>query len=869
MSTYDAFISYKHASGGAFAAEFELHLKRYGRSPLTRPRRIFRDEQHIRPGSDIGATINAALTGSDYLILLASPEAADSEWVRQELEFWCGALGRTEKLIIVITAGTVVPKPNGDGIDWRKTNALPAVLRKYINTLPLWVDMTAYAAEPSLRMDDPNYRSAINAIVAACEDVDPNELNGKEWRIRRRSLRLAWAATATTAGLLAIAVLAGFALKSSNDDLTEALSISHSRELAARSELLQLPESLNTAVIAIETGPTLEAGFALLSQMAKHRALRQHISNESGAVEALLETVDGGHLVFIPPGHQSGLLSVVDLATGERKSLHIPEAGRFLGLNRTEDALYALGATGIWQIDAVGDGTRLHRELGANDLRSIAVVSGTSVLTGTSNGKLIEFSANDSAPRMVAEAKGWVWDIVAHKEVVAAAFQAPERSVQVRLKPGTEWKSPLDSAGSTNALAISPNGEYIAAAHESGWLSVWGLPDLELKWRERLPGSGSAVMFEPQGSHIAAGTDAGQVLLFDLEYGDLQDQIQAVNGGVWALRWLGDHLVTAGSDGWIRLWQPIKSGPFSMPMPPADLFSTEGGELYAWSETAIARHTDEGDKEFSHPFGDLAVAAGRVALAYDDTSATAFVLAEDNTVSEVLFPDSPSETHRVRSVALSPDGAFAGVNWWPRDFGEATAMVAVWSPRDGDVLWLENLPRAPRVLALSAAGKIAVGSDTGNLSVYDSVTGERLHGGPVQIDPGPLEELAFGGEDRLCAGALMGRAICATLGATIIPTDHTSLPTGAVQDIEILPNGDIIVVDVDAARWFDPSLQYRGPLVTTGNGAPIVDNVTFDRFRNRLALNMRGGGAVSVSLDLRSWTKEARHRVTPLSEISK
>jgi WD40 repeat protein len=861
VKKYDAFISYRHATDGAFAAEFELHLKRYGRSPLVQPRRIFRDEQHIRPGSDIGATINAALAAANHLVLLASPEAAESVWVQKELEYWCGTLGRADRLIIVITAGTVAPEPDGHGIDWSRTTALPKVLTRFIDTLPLWVDMTNYASKPSQRMDEPQYRAAINAIVAAFENVDPNDLNGKEWRIRRRNLQVAWGAVATTVGLLVISVAAGIALLASNADLSEALSISRSRELAARAVLQQLPDSLSTAVAAVETYPTREASVALLSEMANRSALRRQLSYEGEAVEALAETVDGTHLVFIPPNAPAESFGVIDLSTGDRRIYRIPGAGRLLAVNRTSDALYVLGETGVWQIDPTGHGATLHSKLDENELRNIAAVADTHVLAGTSNGLLLQHDVGKSTPRVVATAEGWVQDIVVQRDVVAVAFLAPERSVQVRLQSGAPWRIPPDLEKSVNALAVAPNGKYLAAAHETGWLSLWSLPDLELRWRVRLPTSGSAVAFKSGNDYVAVGTSAGEVLVFDLDYGDRQDAFQAVNGGVWVLRWLGENLVTAGSDGWIRLWQPMTPGPLTERLAPADLFSTEADELIAWSGTNVTRNADGIVSSTSHAFGDLAVAEGRVALGYNETIVTAFILGADNTVAEILFPDPPAETHRVHSVALSQDGALAAVNWWPRDFQTAAAQVAVWSPQTGKVLWLNSLPRVPKVLTLSPEGKVAIGSSTGTLSLHDPTTGDLLHGGPLKADPGPLTKLLFDGEGRICAGALLGRALCATLGETIQPVARTDLPVGSVRDLDILPNGDVIVVDIDAVRWFDHSLQYRGPLVTTGNGARSVDDVTVDPTGNRLTLVLRGGMAAMVPLNLSSWTKEAKRRV--------
>src|SRR4029450_2077397 len=82
---YRAFISYKHGRSRVFAERLESALMAYAKPLLGRPIAIFRDERHLRPGIDLPALIRSALTDSDFLIVLASPEAAASPWVNDEL----------------------------------------------------------------------------------------------------------------------------------------------------------------------------------------------------------------------------------------------------------------------------------------------------------------------------------------------------------------------------------------------------------------------------------------------------------------------------------------------------------------------------------------------------------------------------------------------------------------------------------------------------------------------------------------------------------------------------------------------------------------------------------------------------------------
>jgi WD40 repeat protein len=186
---YRAFISYKHGRSRVFAERLESALMAYAKPLLGRPIAIFRDERHLRPGIDLPALIRSALTDSDFLIVLASPEAAASPWVNDELAIWCGELRRADKLIVVLTAGTIGVEPATKRIDWSRTDALPTVLKAHLETVPLYVDMTG-ARDEDLDLHHPTFKQQVNLISARLRDFDPNEMAGEEMRTYRRNRRL-------------------------------------------------------------------------------------------------------------------------------------------------------------------------------------------------------------------------------------------------------------------------------------------------------------------------------------------------------------------------------------------------------------------------------------------------------------------------------------------------------------------------------------------------------------------------------------------------------------------------------------------------------------------------------------------------------
>jgi hypothetical protein len=105
MSRYDAFISYSHARDLAVAEALQTELQTFAR-PWYRPRvlRVFRDNANLVALPALWSSIVAALEQSSWLVLMASPEAAQSPWVAQEVSWWL-ANRSPERLLIAWTAG--------------------------------------------------------------------------------------------------------------------------------------------------------------------------------------------------------------------------------------------------------------------------------------------------------------------------------------------------------------------------------------------------------------------------------------------------------------------------------------------------------------------------------------------------------------------------------------------------------------------------------------------------------------------------------------------------------------------------------------------------------------------------------------------
>ncbi len=82
---YAAFISYSHSAAGAFAPALQDGLQRLAK-PWNQRRalEVFRDQTGLAPSPSLWPSICGALDGSQWFVLLASPEAAAlSGWARR------------------------------------------------------------------------------------------------------------------------------------------------------------------------------------------------------------------------------------------------------------------------------------------------------------------------------------------------------------------------------------------------------------------------------------------------------------------------------------------------------------------------------------------------------------------------------------------------------------------------------------------------------------------------------------------------------------------------------------------------------------------------------------------------------------------
>ena len=158
---YDAFISYSHAADGTLAPALENALEGFAK-PWYRRRalHLVRDQTSLSAAPGLWPAIETALQRSRYFLLLASPEAAASRWVQQEVAWWLEHKS-PETILIGLTDGHITCGEGATGFDWEHTDALPPNLKGVFVENPLWVDFRWAKGQEHLSAKHPEFQNAL------------------------------------------------------------------------------------------------------------------------------------------------------------------------------------------------------------------------------------------------------------------------------------------------------------------------------------------------------------------------------------------------------------------------------------------------------------------------------------------------------------------------------------------------------------------------------------------------------------------------------------------------------------------------------------------------------------------------------------
>jgi WD40 repeat protein len=263
---YNAFISYSHSSDGELAPKLEAALQGFAK-PWYRLRalNVFRDAANLNLSPGLWDSIVESLGQSDFLLFLASPEAANSKWVSRELEYWLANKDR-RKLLILVTRGRLAWDDAAGDFDWTVTDCVPRVLSGVFSGVPLYLDFRWISDGQELSLQHPRFRECVVLLSATLRGQSVEDMVGEEIAQHRKTTRIRNAAIATLSVLLIAAIAAaGVAFSQRAEALRQQAVAEAQRRRAEAANLFNRARSelaSGSLLAAIRTAKTSADGYA-------------------------------------------------------------------------------------------------------------------------------------------------------------------------------------------------------------------------------------------------------------------------------------------------------------------------------------------------------------------------------------------------------------------------------------------------------------------------------------------------------------------------------------------------------------------------------------------------------------------------------
>jgi WD40 repeat protein len=808
--SYDAFISYSHAADGRLAPALQSGLQRLAK-PWYRVRalRVFRDESALSANPELWTSIQHALDESEWFVLLASPDAARSEWVNRELEYWF-ANKSVDRLLPVVTDG------RWEWVDGGLvgTAVLPALGRE-ISQEPRHLDLRWAHTDADLDLHNTRFRDAVAQLAAPMHGIAKDDLESEDLRLQRRARRLARGAVTTLALLTAVALLFG-AVAVRERDRAQAnarvarhqATVADSQRLAAQAQTLAAGNFEVALLLAVEARKLDDsvasrgALEAVLSTSARLQGVVQLGDNATAAVSA------DGRLMAVADAQ--GHVTVRDIAHG-RVLTEFTETAPAVGALAFSRDGHTLAVSRVGGIDlrSVASGLPLARPLiwsGSVGLGIAFSPDDTQLAATDLRGTVATWKLSSArrAPRVIARptstlVSGWAWSADSR----ALAVLDPTGAVTL-LDPATgrpRGKIPIANVSCPVAVAFAPDGRTLVAGLADGRI---GLFDLSTG-RQSGPSLGDAgpcitwLAFNPDGSTLAAGNGTGVVTQWDVVH---RHQRGAPLTGMGANTEVGvlaadDTLITLDPQT-VGVWQ-LGTVPPALARPlarfgrdSAGIFMSRDGSLATMSSShahrwilydlrrgrilAIHPKSDSIDYTAWSPDGTkiaMATTDGRVRLIDPTTGRTLGVLVghHGSTTITAFSPDgrllasgtadgtvllwNPA-TRRIDGAPFQANGSVYGAAFSPDSKQLAVVSVdgslTIYDLKTRRVIHTDNSHDYEIRVAFSPDGKTLALGGFGGTRLVDAATGQPL-GEPLAGHTGPVTFVSFSGDGSTLASA--------------------------------------------------------------------------------------------------------------------
>lgn len=614
---FGAFISYSRGASGQLAVDLQNGIERFAK-PWNKLRavRVFRDDSSMSANPALWSTIQAGLTESDWLILLATPEAAASEYVNKELTWW--VQNKPAGRILLVRAGGDIEWDSAAGdFDQTRATAIPPTLFGAYDEEPRWIDLTWYSEPNSLGTADPRFEAGVADLASTIRAIDKDTLIGENVTQHRKTRRLTRAAIVGLATLLVMSLAAGALALAQKAEATRQrdtaqtqANIATARQLAATAETTagtDLRTSLQTANYAFQLHPdepteqtlyNLAVGTNALPQDGK-QAARRNSSRFYGAGEPVTVAAASadGHQLFA--GTSQGHVFRWDAKTGKRVEV--------MRLNGAVEYLSASG-DGTKVVASATRGANSGYDTGISD-HDVASRENYPVIAMSPNGHILvsvdwrEIDAQrkgptyrafslqvirDGASQMVSPTGGDLSGPVTvtdEGDILMVDRGGGAFTTSTSAVSASATNPPISIRGSDSPLvaAFANNGAFVTGGRGDSLLDVWPMrrelqageprPTSYAQTEDGTPIGGFAI--SDSGHLVASGSD-GRIYLSEsasTPEGAGQPRILEGSGRVSFVRFIGEDRLLSAAGNAIELWDLKQylgeDSKMSAPIPPS------------------------------------------------------------------------------------------------------------------------------------------------------------------------------------------------------------------------------------------------------------------------------------------------------------
>jgi WD40 repeat protein len=865
---------------GRLAPALRIALHRFAK-PWYRLRalRVFRDDASLSANPDLWSAIEDALGSAEFFILLASPEAAASHWVDQEVRYWL-EYRPAANILIGLTGGTIKWDHTIGAVDRRRTNALPPSLQSQLHGEPRYIDLRWTTTSDDVSIAHPRFRDCVADFSAPMHHRAKDELLGDDVRQHKQVFRLISGVIATL--LVLTATAAGLALVAlhQRDAAQREAAIALSRQLAAEAGTggnAQLDRSLLLGVESQRAADTTEARSAIVTGLETNPELMSLV-HSSGVLRTVAFQDDRTLLV----SSDYGALSSWDVVSNEPiRKLSVDT--QQVATPFSPDGRMLLVGNALWSvrpwkhvmdfppkdvdspISFSSDGTLVAEDTGT-DSGPLLVDSKTGralggfASAGVAGLRSLAFSPDD---RLLAggtfDGRIFVWDVATRKQLQGPLLIAS------RATPGLAVRALAFSIDDTVLVA----GDFTSGAIV-GAMAAWDVATGRLlRDSSAMNTQAKSMSASPDGRQLAVGSGGGTVDIWDLQRLQIVAQISAGNavGEIDNLAFSadGELLAAANEYGTVGVWDLRRAQRLGQMLPGTDATIASVAFGTGRQRAILAVGTANGkihlwDPVSRRPLGSPLVEPESILTSLAFGSGTGLLAAGtkdgvvdlwDTNQHQFLVRLTSGRHSLTTSVSFSPDGTSLVA-------GHADGTIRSWDVRSRR--WRGDLLIASRGIVTSVTfsrdGRLlaSAGGD-GVIRLWDA---QALREAPTHSPASSMAtSLAFSPGGTMLASSSIDGSISLWDAASLKLVARMS-QQGAVTSLAFSRDGEVLAAGGDngAVTLWDPrSRQVLGRPLTAQSGA--VTSIAFDPAGKTLASGSVDHTVVLWSVDLVTWKRDA------------